>query len=117
MKYKDIIGQERQYKEEFFKLMQENPDLPVVPMVHYEVVSEDSGRWLGSWGSSYIGEYLIQGERVYFREDDDPSEVERVLSERYGQDYYLNMSNEQEKKAYAEMPWIKAIIVDIDLPE
>lgn len=111
-----MTEQEKKYREEFLALMAENPDLPVVPMVYCEVVSEDYGRWLGAWGSSYIGEYLLGEEQVYFREDDDPSEVEKVLSEKYGFDYYLDMNDEQEAKAYAGLPWIKAIIVNIDLP-
>ena len=108
---------EKENREELFRLMQENPELPIVPMVDYEIVADDSGRWLGSWGSSYIGEYLIGEEQVHFREDDDPSEVDKVLSERYGDDYYTNMTDEQEAEAYAGLPWIKAIIVNIDLPE
>ncbi|QUO22933.1 hypothetical protein KFE18_04965 [Clostridiaceae bacterium Marseille-Q4143] len=108
---------EKENREELFRLMQENPELPIVPMVDYEIVADDSGRWLGSWGSSYIGEYLIGEEQVHFREDDDPSEVDKVLSERYGDDYYTDMTDEQEAEAYAGLPWIKAIIVNIDLPE
>lgn len=108
---------EKENREELFGLMQENPELPIVPMVDYEIVADDSGRWLGSWGSSYIGEYLIGEEQVHFREDDDPSEVDKVLSERYGDDYYTDMTDEQEAEAYAGLPWIKAIIVNIDLPE
>lgn len=107
----------KENREELFRLMQENPELPVVPMVDYEIVADDSGRWLGSWGSSYIGEYLIGEEQVHFREDDDPSEVDKVLSERYGDDYYTDMTDEQEAAAYAGLPWVKAIIVNIDLPE
>lgn len=53
-----MMEQEKHYREELFKLMQENPELPVVPMVDYEIIGEDCGRWLGAWGSSYIGEYL-----------------------------------------------------------
>lgn len=108
---------EKENREELFRLMQENPELPIVPMVDYEIVADDSGRWLGSWGSSYIGEYLIGEEQVHFREDDDPSEVDKVLSERYGDDYYTDMTDEQEAETYAGLPWIKAIIVNIDLPE
>lgn len=108
---------EKENREELFRLMQENPELPVVPMVDYEIVADDSGRWLGSWGSSYIGEYLIGDEQVHFREDDDPSEVDKVLSERYGDDYYTDMTDKQEAEAYAGLPWVKAIIVNIDLPE
>lgn len=108
---------EKENREELFRLMQENPELPIVPMVDYEIVADDSGRLIGSWGSSYIGEYLIGEEQVHFREDDDPSEVDKVLSERYGDDYYTDMTDEQEAEAYAGLPWIKAIIVNIDLPE
>ena len=106
--------EEKNYTEELFKLIAENPDLPIVPMVYCDVVADDYGRWLGAWGSSYIGEYILGEDRVHFREDDDPSEVEKVLFEQYGRDYYLDISDEQ--KAYAELPWIKAIIVNIDLP-
>lgn len=108
---------EKENREELFRLMQENPELPIVPMVDYEIVADDTGRWLGSWGGSYIGEYLIGEEQVHFRENDDPSEVDKVLSERYGDDYYTDMTDEQEAEAYAGLPWVKAIIVNIDLPE
>lgn len=108
---------EKENREELFRLMQKNPELPIVPMVDYEIVADDIGRWLGSWGGSYIEEYLIGEEQVHFREDDDPSEVDKVLSERYGDDYYTDMTDEQEAEAYAGLPWVKAIIVNIDLPE
>lgn len=108
---------EKENREELFRLMQENPELPIVPMVDYEIVADDIGRWLGSWGGSYIGEYLIGEEQVHFRENDDPSEVDKVLSEIYGDDYYTDMTDEQEAEAYAGLPWVKAIIVNIDLPE
>lgn len=110
-----MMEREKQYREELFKLMQNNPELPIIPMVDYEIIGEDYGRWAGAWGRSYIGEYIIGEEQVYFRDDDDPSEVERVLSEQYGYDAYEVMSDGEADKAYAEMPWIKAIIVNIDV--
>lgn len=112
-----MIEKERRNTEELFKLMQENPELSVVPMVDYEIVAEDSGRWLGSWGGSYIGEYLLGEEQVHFREDDDMYEVERVLEEFIDDGVFNGMSDEEAVKAYAGLPWIKAIIVNIDLPE
>ncbi len=111
-----MTEQEKQYREGFFKLMQENPELPVVPMVDHEIIGEDCGRWLGAWGSSYIRGYLIGEDSVYFREDDDPSEVERLVSEKLGDEAYGAMSDEEAERTYAEMPWIEAIIVNIDLP-
>lgn len=111
-----MTEQEKHYREELFKLMQENPELPVVPMVDYEIIGEDYGRWLGAWGSSYIGEYLVGEEEVYFRDDNDPSEVERLICERQGEEIFTLLNDEEAKETYAEMPWIKAIIVNIDLP-
>lgn len=111
-----MTNREKQNREELFKLMQDNPELPVVPMVDYEIIGEDYGRWLGAWGSSYIGEYLVGEEIVYFREDDDPSEIERLICERQGEEIFTLLNDEEAKETYAEMPWIKAIIVNIDLP-
>lgn len=108
---------ERKNREELFKLIAENPELPIVPMVDYEVVAEDSGRWLGSWGSAYIGEYLIGEDKMHFREDDDMYEVERVIEEFLDDGVFAGMSDEEARGAYNSLPWIKAIIVDIDLPE
>lgn len=69
-----VSEKERENREKLFRLMQENPELPVVAM------------------------------------------VDRVLSERYGDDYYADMTGKQGAEAYAGLPWIKAIIVYIDLP-
>jgi len=111
------MSKEAEHREELFKLMRENPDLPIVPMVDSEIVADDGYcRWRGAWGGSYIGEYLTGEECIYFREDDDPYEVDKVLTEMCD-DYDENTSDEEAAKAYAELPWIKAIIVNIDLPE
>lgn len=113
-----MTEKEKNNREELFKLMQENPDLPVVPMVDSEIVADDGyNRWLGAWGSSYIGEYFVGEERVHFREDDDLSEVCAVVEETLDSEAWGVMSDEEYLAAYAEMPWIKAIIVNIDLPE
>lgn len=103
--------------EELFKLIADNPDLPIVPMVDSEIVADDGcSRWRGAWGGSYIGEYLTGKEFIYFREDNDPYEVDKVLTEMCD-DYNENTTDEEAAKAYAELPWIKAIIVNIDLPD
>lgn len=58
---------EKENREKLFQLMQENPELPVVAMVDSEIVADDGyNRWLGAWGCSYIGEYLIGEEHLFF---------------------------------------------------
>lgn len=110
---------ERKNREELFRLMAENPDLPVVAMVDSEIVADDGySRWMGSWGSCYIGEYIIGEERLHFREEDDFEEIEEALTDGVViYEDFETMSDEEAKGAYDSLPWIKAIIVDIDLPE
>lgn len=104
--------------EKILRLIRENRNLPIVPMVWHEVVAgEESCRWRGSWGSAYIGEYLIGEDEIYFRDADDMYEVEKVIEEFIDDGALAGMSDEEAKKAYNSLPWIKAIIVDIDLPE
>lgn len=108
---------EQKNRDELFGLIRENPDLPIVPMVDSEIVADDGyNRWLGVWGSSYIGEYLTGEECIFFREDDDLYEIDKVLTEMCD-DYDENTTDEDAAKAYADLPWIKAIIVNIDLPD
>lgn len=74
-----INERERKNREELFKLMQEHPELPIVAMVDAEIVADDGyNRWLGAWGSVYVGEYIIGEDKVHFREDDDPYEEEHI---------------------------------------
>lgn len=108
---------ERKNREELFRLISENPELPIVPMVYYEVVAGENLYWLGSWGDVHIGEYLFGKDEIYFREDDDMYNVEKVIEEFLDDGAFAGMNDEEAKKAYNSLPWIKAIIVCIDLPE
>ena len=47
-----ITEREKQNREELFRLMRENPDLPVVPMVDGEICGDDSGYWCGGMGDT-----------------------------------------------------------------
>ena len=114
-----MTDQERRYKEEFFKLMQENPELPVMAMVDADVVADDWGRWMGSWGYARVDEYLIPSksyEAILFKSDDDVFDtLERYLSR---EEFDKLPESEQEcREIYNALPWTKAIIVNIDLPD
>lgn len=100
---------------ELLELIKANPDLPILPMVDHEIVAEDYGRWVGSWGHAYVGEYIRGNDRVWFHDDDD--EQERVLEDCVGGADSWWEPEDEVKRAYDALPWIKAIIVNIDLPE
>lgn len=98
--------------EELLKLMQANPELPVIPCVDGDVVGgDDCYCWLGTWGASGIQEYIIGNERTYYRED-DISEMNDPLYERYDPELVDNMTEEETRAAYNALPWKKAIFVD-----
>ena len=115
-----ISEKENNYRTELFKLMQRNPDLPVVPMIDGEACGDDEyARYVGSWGESYVAEYVIGEDAVHFRESSaDMCEIEDVLTDGFvSYDDLECMPDEEAKADYDSLHWIKAIIVNIDLPE
>lgn len=48
-------AENREKAEKLLKLVAENPELPVLPMVDYEVVGDDWGCWAGN------GKIVISG--------------------------------------------------------
>ena len=108
-----ISEKERENREELFKLMRENPDLPVMPMVDGEIPGDDCGYWLGAWGTAQLDEYLVASDRVIFKSDDDVFDaLERFLS----YDEFLTLPDVESecRKIYDALPWEKAIIVYIE---
>lgn len=104
------------YKE-LLKLVEEHPELPVIPMVDYEVVaSDDYGYWMGSFGKCRVGKYAIDychyNERVLLDEDEEEL-IESIAETKY------NGTDEDYKRAEEEAKelWHDAIIVFIGLPE
>lgn len=98
---------------EFLKLVQENPDLPIVPMVDGDICGGDAGRWMAEVGLSALKEYAIDewyGDgRVLFSGDEDEL-IESIAEGKYeGTDEDYKRAEEEAKSM-----WTKAIIVNID---
>ena len=101
--------------EELFRLIRENPELPILPMVDSEIVADDfCARRTESWGSAEIKDYIIGNERVHFKDDDDP---ETVLNDCIGGVDYWEQPDDVVEREYNNLPWVRAIVVNIDLPE
>lgn len=108
-----ISEKERKNREELFRLMKENPDLPVIPMVDGEIPEDSCGYWLGSWGFAKLDEYITTDGRVLFKSDDDVFDtLECVLSS----EVYDSLPDDESgcRKIYDALPWIKAIVVYIE---
>lgn len=130
----------KEKNEKFLTLVKQNPTLPIVPLVDYEIVSEDCGRWLGSLGECYVGEFAIYGdryytdrnefkERYYDRNDEElcerfnyePCMTLPVAKGKYTKEQInTNEKNLEKLEAFLEEKanelFIKAIILNIDLP-
>lgn len=101
------------------QLIQENPKLPIVPMVDSEIVGEEGfGRWSGTWGAARIDRYLVTKDdwepQIIFESDDTVLEVlEKYLTD----DEFERLPDDEAEwqKVYDSLPWIRAIIVNIDV--
>ena len=108
--------------KKLIKLVQENPDLPVVPMVDAEVVDNDNyGWWLGSFGHCEVTEYtrveVYNEDRFVVRDDQDEIE-EYFMNEIVDNDESLS-EEETERMAHEQaeaLDWVKAIVVWIGTP-
>lgn len=117
---KQISDTEKQNRDKLFQLMQENPDLPVIPFVDGEVVAgDDFGSWMGSWGAARVDEFVYPPqdyEPVIFKSDNDVYDtLEKCLPEA---EFNALPETEAEcRPIYDALPWTKAIIVYIGMPE
>lgn len=107
---------------EFIKLVQDNPDLPIVPMVADDVVDDDSFHWwLGSFVGCEVNEYtcveMWNMDRFVTR--DDQEEIEEYFSAKILDDDENLPDQEVERMAQEQveaLDWVKAIIVWIGTP-
>ena len=97
------------------KLISENPDLPIFPMVDGEIPGDDCGYWLADWGSSRVDSYLLSRstEEVLFKSDND---VFDVLEKSLTDEELENLPDEESEciPIYDSLPWKKAIVVYIN---
>lgn len=131
---------DKERNQELLKLVAENPDLPIIAFVDWEVVGDDSGMWLGYFSCVEVGEYALYDER-YFDDREDFKERyyddnDEELCERFGYCPYVSEysvekglhtakqyeANEKAEEALdkyldevAEKAFVKAIIVYIDV--
>jgi hypothetical protein len=105
--------------EQLFKLIQENPDLPIVPMINYEVCAgDDHNYWMGSWGKAEIDEYYCGDEQIYFS-DYKEDLAQELIDNNYDNDWKGKSDEEMDKLAEETVnsyDWVKCIAVRIELP-
>ena len=122
---KQISNTEKKNREKLFRLMQENPDLPVIPFVDTEVVAGDEfGSWMGSWGPARVDEFLLPPNDwgpVIFKSEAGKFDcnLEGTLEKFLTEEAFnaLPDTDAEHRRYFDALPWVKAIIVHIRTPE
>lgn len=118
-----LTEKQQENLKELFKLIKERPDLPIVPMVDADIVADDSGYWLGGWGSASIDKYLPHEYGIIFYEQGRPDVVD--IFEKFFDYEKCGISEEMPdsealpimREKVDSLDWIEAIIINIDLPD
>ncbi len=103
--------------KEILKLIEEHPDLPVVPMVGQNIVADCTGEWVASFGKAEVKKICIYGEKVVFREEKNAIKtVEALDLEGLTEGRTREESIEKLNGYLEELSWLEAIIVHIETP-
>jgi hypothetical protein len=103
---------------ELLNLIQDNPDLLILPMVDGEVVAgDDFSNWAGSFGSSEVDYIWNNEEKIHFRSTDFEELVEKEITRlEYVGKHWNRTVEEQAEKNINDLEWQKVIVVQIGLP-
>ena len=99
------------------QLMDENPDLPIIPVVGQDIVADCTGEWVAHFGKAEIKKMCIYGENVIFREEKNAIKtIEALELEGLTEDRTREESIEKLNGYLDELEWLEAIIVHIETP-
>lgn len=106
--------------EQFLQLVKENPALPIIPLVSYEVVcGDDYWWWLGEFGRSEKTQIYRGKENIHLKIDDEEEVLCDLANCVYGHDQQgrdiYDLSDDEWDALYASVPWEDAIVVYINV--
>lgn len=111
--------------KKLLKLAAENPNLPIVAMVQYEVVADDSfSYWLGEIEAVDVEELWVSDGRTWTREDAE-DESSFIIDEYAPDDVVAQIERlpdeKQREQAAMEwikgLPWMKCIVIFVGTPD
>ena len=99
------------------QLMDENPDLPAIPMVGQDIVADCTGEWVAHFGKAEVKKMCIYGEKVIFREEKNAIKtIEALELEGLTEGRAREESLDKLNGYLDELDWLEAIIVHIETP-
>lgn len=121
---KTKIEVQKENAQSSLDLMKENPELRIVTLVKSEIVADEScASWMGSVGESEIDCIWSNGERTFFKSQDEEEliekEIDAIEDEVKSLDENHPLSKAIGKRAIERVEgyqWEKVIVVWIGLP-
>jgi len=126
-----ITEKEKQVRQEFLKLMTENPDLPIVCIgaVDSSMLEDNHTYYCSGCIKKVYLEKIYRGEEgLYFEDEKDDAVIEwakKMMVKDFGEcfgeelgdyigDYFEEISPEQKEKFYTTIPWETAVVIEIE---
>lgn len=106
--------------QQMIKLVTEHPTLPVIPVVDEGVViGEDEERlpsWLGQFGESRLGKYILEDGKLYIYDETNQDEMLNALMDFAWVDM-AEWAGDDEAwlNKYRDLNWIDCIFVNVDV--
>ena len=102
------------------QLMDEHPDLPVIPVVGQDIVADCTGEWVANFGKTEVKKMCIYGEKVIFREWKNAIDTLEAFE---SEGLIVREESKKREETIAiingyldELDWLEAIIVHIETP-
>lgn len=106
--------------KDILKLINEHPDLLVIPMVGQDIVLDDMGDWVASFGKAEIRKICIYEDAVIFY-DENTLKTAGLLELDYEtlgipESMSSGEANRRLKAFIDSLDWLEAIIIHIEGP-
>lgn len=101
--------------KDLLRLIEEHPDLPVVPMVGQDIVADSFGEWIANFDKAEVRKICMYEEAIIFY-DENPLKIAEAL------DFYRDFlgvcgeTGKLTKEAIDSLDWLEAIIVHVETP-
>lgn len=101
--------------KEILKLIEEHPNLPVVPMVGQDIVADCTDEWIANFGKAEIRKICMYEEAIIFY-DENPLKMAEALDFYYDFQGVCGETGKLTKEAIDSLDWLEAIIVHVETP-
>lgn len=107
--------------KEILKLIDEHPDLPVIPVVGQDIVADSTGEWIANFGKAEVRKICLYEEAIIFY-DENPLKIAESLV--FYHDLPVGVfdsvstgeTNKLTKEALDSLDWLEAIIIHVETP-